>query len=47
MDTAVGVFHQIRANLLKDAPSDVDEFPSEYSDDYNSSQARWKLYEQK
>ena len=36
MEAAVGVFHHLKANLLRDA-EDVEEFPSEYSDDYNVS----------
>ena len=38
MEAAVGVFHHLKANLLGDADRELDEFPSEYSDDYNSSQ---------
>ena len=32
----MGVFHHLKAGLLRDA-EDVEEFPSEYSDDYNVS----------
>ena len=39
METAVGVFQHLKANLLKDTHSDIEEFPSEYSDDYNSIQS--------
>ena len=35
MEAAVGVFHHLKAGLLRD--EDVEEFPSEYSDDYNVS----------
>ena len=38
MEAAVGVFHHLKANLLGDADRELDEVPSEYSDDYNSSQ---------
>ena len=31
----MGVFHHLKAGLLRD--EDVEEFPSEYSDDYNVS----------
>ena len=36
MEAAVGVFHHLKAGLLREA-EDVEEFPSEYSDDYNVS----------
>ena len=32
----MGVFHHLKAGLLREA-EDVEEFPSEYSDDYNVS----------
>ena len=42
MEAAVGVFHHLKANLLGEAgeAGEGEEFPSEYSEDYNSSASR-------
>ena len=44
MEAAVGVFHHLKANLLGEGGGGEaeagEEFPSEYSEDYNSSASR-------
>ena len=44
MEAAVGVFHHLKANLLGEGGGGEaetgEEFPSEYSEDYNSTASR-------